>query len=118
MGSKKLNMKTIVALLFITIIQSSLSIGVFGTGQAPQSSCRSDRDCPRLYSGPGRCLTSRGGWCNYRKCASCLNDVDCSYNRRCSRGSCVRKDACYSDFDCYNGQTCDAGRCIKDRKRY
>merc|ERR1712012_580569 len=135
MGSKKLNMKTIVALLFITIIQSSLSIGVFGTGSAPQNSCRSDRDCPRLFSGPGRCLTSRGGWCsflnnagslwlgdngscNYRKCASCLNDVDCSYNRRCSRGSCVRKDACYSDFDCYNGQTCAAGRCIKDRKRY
>ena len=58
------------------------------------------------------------GSCNYRKCASCLNDVDCHYNRRCSSGSCVRKDACYNDFDCYNGQTCSAGICIKDRNRY
>merc|ERR1719232_156326 len=92
-------------LLLLSIISVSIPLSsclFFGSSRS--SSCRSDRDCPRLRSSGGRCLPSNDGWCGfvnifrrnkencgYNKCASCINDVDCSGDRYCSGFSCIQR---------------------------
>jgi len=92
----------------------NLSSGLFfGPGR---SSCRSNRDCPRLLSSSGLCRQTSNGLCDlanlfrrnkencgYRTCANCVNDVDCSGSSYCSGFTCIsRVDRSYNNYNNYN----------------
>merc|ERR1712024_19280 len=69
-----------------------------------RSSCRTNRDCPRLTSSGGRCLDRSNGLCglanifrrnkencSYKTCGQCVNDVDCAGDSYCSGFFCVQR---------------------------
>merc|ERR1719188_866010 len=84
-----------------------------------QSTCRSDRDCPRTFSSRvGRCKESRNALCDignffrssrnknncsYRTCVQCFKDVDCRGDRYCSNGSCYSRSSSRSSSNNNNG---------------
>merc|ERR1711971_683750 len=91
-------------LIFILSVTIPMSSCLFFKPIAIRSTCRSDRDCPRLAASGGRCLPRVGGLCglanifrrnkencNFNTCASCVNDVDCSGDSYCLVFSCVQR---------------------------
>merc|ERR1712179_499712 len=108
-------MKTLL-LIFVLSVSLQLSSCLF-FGPVP-SSCRSDRECPRLTSSGGRCI-DRGNIfcglanifrrnkenCGYKQCATCVNDVDCTGYRYCSGFFCNQRRSRYSsrNRDRYRG---------------
>ena len=87
-----------------------------------QSSCRSNRDCPRLTSSGGRCVDRNNGLCglaseyqgsNCFKYFSCINnflDIFRRNKENCSYKTCGQ---CVNDVDCAGDSYCSGFFCIQ-----
>merc|ERR1711941_195227 len=106
------NMKVLIVFLLSVSIPLSSSL-FFGPSR---SSCRTDRDCPRLASSGGRCQ-DQVNWlcglgnafrrnkenCFFRSCAQCVNDVDCGGYRYCNNFSCRQRTRTNRRYNRYRG---------------
>lgn len=101
-------MKILLILIFVLSVSVHLSSSFF-FGPI-RSSCRSDRDCPRLQSSGGRCIDRANKFCGlanifrsnkencgYKECARCVNDWDCKGDRYCSNFYCLTREDRYRD---------------------
>jgi len=109
-------MKTVFALLMLTILVNISSGLFFGT---PRSTCSRDYDCrsrkcrnnSNFFCDIGNLFRGnrRASNCTYRTCAECTNNNHCPGRQKCSGYRCVE---CTFNSECAFSEECSAGRCI------